>query len=678
MSRDIHQNPAFSVDDYIAGIENALPDNCLAQAQALRELKLFDAKDAQPHEDESLVSWIEKAALNDKNALPLTVIVGETRSPLRSDRQPSNNVHERRLSIACTCDGVAAMEALVGLLRQVRAGVGLDCVDFRAAVDEWSLQDDDIPARVKKSHLLVVGTPEVNIYACFLHRLAHDFYFGQREWPPELESAGDKMHVAGQLHQRSPRGEEVNNCGVVLLLKNPWNPDYRVLWVAGLTGRGTGYGCSLIAADWSDYREAANRSIGVVFARDPTSPGDQRVAPRSWLQRRNGTIDWRMPREIVEEDDVCKLQEENCADHSGRSADGPEPSAKETPPRRNSTASTKGERSNWILLLSDLHIDADTNIDTMHLALTEDLRTGPGKTPKLSALVVAGDLTNRATPEEFAQAMQLILRLNTLPGISQSNTVVVPGNHDVAWSHPDVYRLHDGARPDGLGEHEFILDGKLAAIRDAQKYQESFGNFSHHVYQAFYGRPYPLEPAQQVEVFDLEASGLCFVSFNSAWNTARHSPGAATIFEGAVNEALRRLRDVDRSRLKIAVWHHPITGNEKIKDDAFVERLRNAGVCICLHGHIHESSTDLLGYLHPRSLHAVGTGSFGAKRTHRPESTPRLYQLLEISPDRSSVRVHTRSLDKLGGPWEPWCKWPDPKNSGLRQPYYDFRVLDRL
>jgi hypothetical protein len=58
--------------------------------------------------------------------------------------------------------------------------------------------------------------------------------------------------------------------------------------------------------------------------------------------------------------------------------------------------------------------------------------------------------------------------------------------------------------------------------------------------------------------------------------------------------------------LRIAVFHHPITGNEKMEQDAFMERLRNKGVEICLHGHVHEERAELFGYTHPHGL--IGRG----------------------------------------------------------------------
>jgi hypothetical protein len=124
--------------------------------------------------------------------------------------------------------------------------------------------------------------------------------------------------------------------------------------------------------------------------------------------------------------------------------------------------------------------------------------------------------------------------------------------------------------------------------------------------------------------------------------------------------------------LRIALWHHPVRGPEQMKDDAFLERLRQAGVRLCLHGHVHEGRDDLIGYLHPtRKIYVAGAGSFGAPVRDRPESIPRLYNVLEIAPDHSKIRVHTRCLRKETGAWEGWAVWPVPDSSHVKGTYYE-------
>ena len=68
---------------------------------------------------------------------------------------------------------------------------------------------------------------------------------------------------------------------------------------------------------------------------------------------------------------------------------------------------------------------------------------------------------------------------------------------------------------------------------------------------------------------------------------------------------------------------------------SFLEKLRQADVKLGLHGHVHEERADLVGYVHPRKIHIVGAGSFGAVKEDRPESTPRLYNMMEIARNQN-------------------------------------------
>lgn len=106
----------------------------------------------------------------------------------------------------------------------------------------------------------------------------------------------------------------------------------------------------------------------------------------------------------------------------------------------------------------------------------------------------------------------------------------------------------------------------------------------------------------------------------------------------------------------------------------FMARRQQADVRVCLHGHIHEDQADLFNYPHPqRRVHVVGAGSFGAPTHDRPESVPRLFNLLEVQRDLKKVRVHTRALRKQGGAWEGGAVWPGEK-PGDGRAYYEFDV----
>lgn len=337
-----------------------------------------------------------------------------------------------------------------------------------------------------------------------------------------------------------------------------------------------------------------------------------------------------------------------------------------------------------ILHLSDLHITAEADLASLLQPLCSDLEDrseGLGEFhPDL--VIVSGDLTNRATPEEFEAARQFLAQLLQRLKLTTERCIVVPGNHDLSWD-VRVYEWmskRQVSAPDPV-RHVRKDDGFL--VRCDADYPERFRNFSQHLFHPLFQRPYALAPTEQGQCVLYEDLGIQLLALNSAWQIDEHFPDRSAIHPGslhrlldAADEAVHEARQAGRlgeqaSILRIAVWHHPITGNEKIIDDAFIEVIRRAGVQLCLHGHVHEDRADLLGYLHPTSrLRVIGAGSFGAPARERPESIPRLYNFLEIDTERGLVRVHTRSLRRAGGAWEPWYAWPG-ETAGKRRSFYE-------
>ncbi|HEX9000120.1 MAG TPA: hypothetical protein VGB07_09505, partial [Blastocatellia bacterium] len=227
----------------------------------------------------------------------------------------------------------------------------------------------------------------------------------------------------------------------------------------------------------------------------------------------------------------------------------------------------------------------------------------------------------------------------------------------------------------------FIQQGKGYLLRDDAEYPrrfENFGRFYHQLTQY----PYSLKPDGQFRSLLFDELRIQFLELNSAFEIDEYFPERSGIQQSALaNALLKANRQVetakkegrikpDASVFRIAVWHHPITGNEKIANDAFVEQLRQDDFKLCLHGHVHEERADLINYIHPRQIHVAGTGSFGAPMRQRPESSPRLYNVIEVARDHRRVRVHTRCLRKDGGAWQPWAVWPG--SSGLeRRGFYE-------
>jgi predicted phosphodiesterase len=336
-----------------------------------------------------------------------------------------------------------------------------------------------------------------------------------------------------------------------------------------------------------------------------------------------------------------------------------------------------------ILHLSDLHVGAEDDPDSLFQPLEADLadhNEGLGL-ERLDYLVISGDITHRASPQEFEKAHAFVSKLIKRFELNVERCIIVPGNHDLDWE-TEVYtwRRKRHVRQEQLTPGAFIEAGDGYNLRDDATYPERFKNFSQHFYHPLTQKRYPLAPEEQCLPVLFSEDRLQFLAMNSAWEIDEYFQDRASISAQALARGLpaaeQQRRDAltpETRVLRLGVWHHPITGNGKIHDTAFVERLLQADVHLCLHGHVHEERADLVNYLHSgRRMHVVGAGSFGAPMHHRPESVPRLFNLLEVQRDLRRLKVHTRGLRRQGGAWEGWAVWPWPGGErGAKRSFYE-------
>lgn len=342
-----------------------------------------------------------------------------------------------------------------------------------------------------------------------------------------------------------------------------------------------------------------------------------------------------------------------------------------------------------ILHLSDLHITPSCDPDTLLGPLLTDLRDRHEglSLEKLDFIVISGDITNRASPAEFEKARIVVSTLAQNVGLSAGRLLIVPGNHDLDWECKVYdFKKKRHVDPKILVEGSFVAQGDGYLLRDDAKYPERFHNFSHHFYHPLLLTEYPLDPASQGLPTLFATEKLQFFLFNSAYEIDEEFHERSGLAPGAIARALdagRRQEREARERgelgpkdtvLKLAVFHHPVSGNEKMVDVAFLEQFRRHDIRAVFHGHVHEERVAIEGHLSPnRQLHVVGAGSFGAPGSHRPESVPRLYNLITISRDLQRLRVDTRCLRKPTGAWEAFAVWPG-NAPGEKRAYYEVEL----
>ena len=326
-----------------------------------------------------------------------------------------------------------------------------------------------------------------------------------------------------------------------------------------------------------------------------------------------------------------------------------------------------------ILHLSDLHFTSRTNPDTKLQLLLQDIRRKDEEYAAIETveyLVISGDITDKGKDVGFEKARQFVAALVSELGLSTQRCIFVPGNHDVQ------------DRKDAYEERE-KEDGSTIKVRHPENFPKRFEQFSNGFCHPLLHKDYPLSYAEQGISYLFPDTGIQFLTLNSAWQIDKNGRKKAGIHPDAVagaiakadNELKRAVErgDIEKNQeiLRIGVWHHAVAGPELMQDLGFLSQLQKAGMQLCLHGDVHEAISGLFGYRQPGiDVEILGAGSFGSAAEGRPESTPRLYNLLEIQPDHSSVRVHTRRRPKSDGPWDGYHEWPNPKSPG-RLSYFD-------
>ncbi len=156
------------------------------------------------------------------------------------------------------------------------------------------------------------------------------------------------------------------------------------------------------------------------------------------------------------------------------------------------------------------------------------------------------------------------------------------------------------------------------------------------------------------------------MGLNSAWQLDHRCKFRfrAGINSDALGNAIRKINNDDKyreSRLKIAVWHHPLHGDSKdrIKDWDFMKQLEQNGFRLVLHGHIHQARPDDFHHFDEpawKEIETIAAGTFGVpmRNSDSEPSEPNYtleYHLMNWKAKR--LEVCSRKRDQPNKDWQP-------------------------
>jgi predicted MPP superfamily phosphohydrolase len=327
-----------------------------------------------------------------------------------------------------------------------------------------------------------------------------------------------------------------------------------------------------------------------------------------------------------------------------------------------------------ILHLSDLHLDTINEANKLCVQLIADLRTEMEIT-HLHYLVISGDVSKSATKEQFNAAHRILTKLIDKFDLDVRNLIIVPGNHDMnrnmsgeAYSYVPEHRL-----PVELSREYIPLPNLGALRRDRKLYRQRFHNFSNFV-ESLVSEKYPLSHSSQGILHMYPENQLLFLALNSSWEVDHYYQHRASVNISSLYNALEKLQDSKYdSWLKIAVWHHPVTGSHMMEKIDFLEQLSIHRFQTVMHGHVHEAIEGYHKYDEKRGLHIIGAGTFGAPTNEQMPGIPFQYNLLTLDTEARSITVETRKKEKADGAWFADARWGDKNNP---VPRYTIKLKD--
>jgi predicted phosphodiesterase len=329
---------------------------------------------------------------------------------------------------------------------------------------------------------------------------------------------------------------------------------------------------------------------------------------------------------------------------------------------------TRRERSMiYLLHISDLHLGRKEQANKYRVDLKIDLQKEL-EIARLDYIVISGDIAQKSKETEYDAALELINGMKEDFGLDSSKVIIVPGNHDVNYdlSEQSYNFIYNTKRPSILKEGQFIaVEPHGILLRNDEAYIKRFNYFNEFFYKRFYMEPYPSLPSEQGILHAFPDDKIIFLAINSSWEIDHHFESRASINDEALSDAVEILSKEDyKNWLKIAVWHHPVTG-EKQMNSEFLERLSVCGVKICMHGHLHEAIEGFYKYDDNRGINLIGAGTFGAKLKEQ-SGIPLQYNLLKVNLENRTIIVETRKKEKEDGAWCADSRWGSKKNPSPR------------
>ncbi|MBF0141567.1 MAG: metallophosphoesterase [Magnetococcales bacterium] len=269
---------------------------------------------------------------------------------------------------------------------------------------------------------------------------------------------------------------------------------------------------------------------------------------------------------------------------------------------------------------------------------------------KPDLVVITGDLTEWALPDEFKMAQKFIMDLMKALNLPMTRVAVVPGNHDINRKLCESYF------------NECSGNGKKPQLPYVKKW-EPWINFFKSLYKGVANVTFTVKAPWTLFVID--DLKLIIAGLNATWKESHQD---SDHYGHCGEQQYHWFKDKIGQYRRDGWWcigaihHNPIRGatddDENLRDVDDLTQWIGPDLDLLLHGHTHSTGENMLN-----TLPVFATGSAGLKATARPGEVPNQYQVLFIdssgvgrwarcyAPDRKMWIGDTR-ISPYGNKWQ--------------------------
>jgi 3',5'-cyclic AMP phosphodiesterase CpdA len=250
---------------------------------------------------------------------------------------------------------------------------------------------------------------------------------------------------------------------------------------------------------------------------------------------------------------------------------------------------------------------------------------------KVDALLVTGDLTYRASDDEFALAVRELDNLRIRLGLSREQVLLVPGNHDVDWAQEGAARFDAYA-------------AAYATLRD---------------------RPASPSMDDAITVSLLDGPSVRIIGVNSCAIESKEHAGIGAVGADRLKELLAADTPTPPDLTILCLHHHllPVVYEDRqyatthrssvtLDASAVLDICNTNDVRLVLHGHQHQPSLSVYGGVNPLNVYqpassklvwVSGAGSCGAVRSDLGNAGVRHFQIIELARTTDGTSCHIRT-----------------------------------